>query len=113
MAVTTRTTPVPTDPVKVIMADRLADIGAEQSLRSIAQELVADEIGVLVVRMSGGPVGLVSERDIVTVLATGGDLDKQQAVDVMTSDLVTAKPTDSIVGRPADARCRSAPHRDP
>jgi CBS domain-containing protein len=101
MAVTTRTTPAPTDPVKVIMADRLADIGAEQSLRSIAQELVADEIGVLVVRMSGGPVGLVSERDIVTVLATGGDLDKQQAVDVMTSDLVTAKPTDSIasVGR--------------
>ena len=101
MAVTTRTTPVPTDPVKVIMADRLADIGAEQSLRSMAQELVAGEIGVLVVRMAGGPVGLVSERDIVTVLATGGDLDKQQAMDVMTSDLVTAKPTDSIasVGR--------------
>jgi len=56
---------------------------------------------VLVVRTSGGPVGLISERDIVTVLATGGDLDKQQAFDVMTSDLVTAKPTDSIasVGR--------------
>jgi CBS domain-containing protein len=101
MAVTTRTAPVPTDPVKIIMADRLADIGPEQSLRSIARGLVANEIGVLVVRTSGGPVGLISERDIVTVLATGGDLDKQQAVDVMTSDLVTAKPTDSIasVGR--------------
>jgi len=37
----------------------------------------------------------------VVVLATGGDLDKQQAVDIMTSDLVTARPTDSIasVGR--------------
>ena len=99
--VTTTTTAVPTDPVKVIMADRLADIGSERSLRSIAEELAADEIGVLMVRTSAGLVGLVSERDIVVVLATGGDLDKQQAVDIMTSDLVTARPTDSIasVGR--------------
>jgi CBS domain-containing protein len=101
MAVSTTISAVPTDPVKVIMADRLADLGPEQSLRSIAQELVAGEIGVLVVRAPAGPVGLVSERDVVTALATGGDLDRQQAVDLMTSDLVAARPTDSIasVGR--------------
>jgi CBS domain-containing protein len=101
MAVTTTTTAFPTDPVKAIMADRLADIGPEHSLRSIAQGLAADEIGVLVVRTATGPVGLVSERDIVTVLATGGDVDRQQAADIMTGDLVTARPTDSIasVGR--------------
>jgi CBS domain-containing protein len=100
MAMST-TTAFPTDPVKVIMTDRLADIGPEQSLRSIARGLATDEVGVLVVRTATGPVGLVSERDIVTVLATGGDLDRPQAADIMTGDLVTARSTDSIasVGR--------------
>jgi CBS domain-containing protein len=90
MAVSMTTTASPTDPVKVIMTDRLADIGPEQSLRSIARGLATDEVGVLVVRTATGPVGLVSERDIVTVLAAGGDLDRPQAADIMTGDLVTA-----------------------
>jgi CBS domain-containing protein len=51
---------------------------------------------VLIVRASAEPVGLISERDVVTVLATGGDLDGHQAMDIMTTDLVTADTTDSI-----------------
>ncbi|MGH4008333.1 MAG: CBS domain-containing protein [Pseudonocardiaceae bacterium] len=83
------------------MAKRLVDIGPEESLRSVAQELVADEIGAVLVRVPGGPVGLISERDLVTVLVGGGDFDTQQAADIMTADLVTAQPRDSIafVGR--------------
>ena len=43
----------------------------------------------------------VSERDLITVLASGGDLDTHQAADIMTADLVAAQPGDSIasVGR--------------
>jgi CBS domain-containing protein len=66
------------------------------SLRSVAQELVADEVGAALIEGPAGPIGLISERDVVTVAATGGDLDNDQAADVMTTDLVTADPDDSI-----------------
>ena len=89
------------DPIQRIMAKRLVEIGPEESLRSVAQELVADEIGAVLVRVPGGPVGLISERDLVTVLVGGGDFDTQQAADIMTADLVTAQCQDNIafVGR--------------
>ncbi|GEL17090.1 CBS domain-containing protein [Pseudonocardia asaccharolytica] len=91
----------PADPVKKIMAELVATVGYDESLRSVAQELVADEVGAVVVTSTGEPLGLISERDLVTVEATGGDLDTRQAADVMTTDLVTARREDSIesVGR--------------
>jgi CBS domain-containing protein len=54
-----------------------------------------------VVESLGAPSGLISERDLVTVFATGGDLDAHQAADVMTTDIVTAGREDSVaaVGR--------------
>jgi CBS domain-containing protein len=91
----------PADPIQKIMTKRLVEIHAEESLRSVAQELVADEIGTILVRVPGRPGGLISERDLVTVLAGGGDLDTRQAADIMTTDVVAAEPGDSIasVGR--------------
>jgi CBS domain-containing protein len=92
---------IPADPIQKIMAVQLAEVAPEESLRSVAQELVADEIGAVLVRVPGGPGGLISERDLVTVLVSGGDLDGQQAADVMSTGLVAARPQDSIasVGR--------------
>ena len=69
------------------MATTLAEVDAGDSLRSVAQELTADEIGAVLVEAGGGTVGLISERDLVTVLATGGDIDTAQAADIMTGDL--------------------------
>lgn len=87
------------DPIQKIMKKRLAEVHSEDSLRSVAQELVADEIGTVLVRVPSGQgrEGLISERDLVTVLASGGDLDAQQADDIMTTDLVAVGPQDSIV----------------
>ena len=50
----------------------------------------------MLVRTPGRPYGLVSERDLVTALATGQDPWSSQAADVMTTDLITAAPADSI-----------------
>ncbi|MFC5993467.1 cyclic nucleotide-binding/CBS domain-containing protein [Pseudonocardia hispaniensis] len=97
------------DPVKKIMAELVATVRYDDSLRSVAQELVADEVGAVVVTSTNEPLGLISERDLVTVEATGGDLDTRQAADIMTTDLVTAQSGDSIasVGRlMLDARVR-------
>lgn len=61
----------------------------------------SEEIGAVVVSARGGPAGLISERDLITILASGGDPDTHQAADVMTADLMAAQPGDSIasVGR--------------
>jgi CBS domain-containing protein len=86
----------PTQPVSTIATSVVAEVDSAQTLRSVAEELVADDIGIVLVRAPGRPSGLLSERDLVTVLAGGGDAERIQAADVMTTDLVTAAPTDSI-----------------
>lgn len=93
---TPRTVPAPTDPVRLVMARRLIGVGSDFSLRDVARELYECEIGVVLVDNPGGPTGLVSERDLVAAVADGDDLDERQALDVMTADLVTAGPDDTI-----------------
>ena len=100
----------PTDPVRRIMAERVATVGTGDSLFSVAQELVAGEIGAVVVEDARGPEGVISERDV----ATGGDIGALQAGDVMSVDLVVAGPEDGIesVGRlMRDAGVRHVPIR--
>jgi len=86
----------PTEPVSTIATSVVAEVDSSENLRTVAKELAADEIGIVLVRAPGRPSGLLSERDLVTVLADGGDPERIQAADVMTTDLVTAAPTDSI-----------------
>ncbi len=105
----------PADPVRDLMARHLASIGTDESVRAVAQELVADEIGAVLVTAAGAPTGLVSERDVVAVVAGSGEVDTEQAGGIMTTDLVTAAPTDSIayVGTlMRDAGVRHIPVRD-
>ena len=84
------------DPVANIIVEGLIEVDPRDSLCSVAQELAAHEIGVVFVRIPGGPVGLISERDLVNALVGGADLNTQQAADIATTDLVTAQPGDSI-----------------
>jgi CBS domain-containing protein len=91
-----RTGPAPTDPVRLVMARRLLGVASETSLRDVARELYESEVGVVLVDNPGGATGLLSERDLVEVVADGDDLDERQAADIMTADLVTAEPDDSI-----------------
>jgi CBS domain-containing protein len=44
---------------------------------------------------------MISERDVVAVVAAGGDLEREQVRSVMSVDLITAASTESIasVGR--------------
>jgi CBS domain-containing protein len=92
----TPTVPAPTDPVRLVMARRLVGVESDVSVREIARELYECEIGVVLVDNPGGATGLVSERDVVAAVADGDDLDKRQALDIMTADLVTAAPDDTI-----------------
>jgi CBS domain-containing protein len=57
--------------VRVFTSDLAATIEPGASLRSVADELVADEVGLLVVGTADDVRGVVSERDVVRALAQG------------------------------------------
>lgn len=84
------------DAVAAVMSAPPAEVDAGDPLRAVAQELAAGEIGAVVVRSAGAVVGLVSERDLVAVLAVGGDPDMTQAAEVMSTDLVVVRAGDSV-----------------
>ncbi|GAA4731415.1 CBS domain-containing protein [Actinomycetospora chibensis] len=84
-----------TTPVRDLATWNLATVGAEATLREVAEELALDEIGVVVVAHGSDPVGLVSERDLVAVIAGGWSADTQ-AADMMTVDLVTTSGTTTV-----------------
>ncbi len=76
----------------------------ESNLRTVAQTLAEESIGAVVVRGTRPPgapgsraEGVVSERDIVQALADGHDPDRTRAQDVMTLDLASAGPEESVL----------------
>ncbi|PVZ06315.1 cyclic nucleotide-binding/CBS domain-containing protein [Actinomycetospora cinnamomea] len=104
-----------TTAVREVVDRNLATVEPDATLQDVAEELALDEIGVVVVQHGHEPIGLISERDLVTVLASGGDLETQ-ATDLMTVDLVTAGEDTSVadVGRlMVDARVRHVLVRGP
>lgn len=96
----------PTDPVSRLMRRTVATIDESYSLTEVAAELTADEIGAVVVTGAHGPVGVVTERDIVTVLGVGGDPDSRQAGEVMNTELIWASTEETV--REVGTRMRAA-----
>jgi CBS domain-containing protein len=86
----------PSDPVRMIMSAPVATVDAGDTLLEVAGELLADEVGVVLVSSGRAPVGLLSERDLVAVAAAGDDLAVVQAGEAMTADLTWAPPGTSI-----------------
>ncbi|HWM03237.1 MAG TPA: CBS domain-containing protein [Actinophytocola sp.] len=86
----------PSDPVRMIMSTPVATVDPGSTLLDVAGELLADEVGAVLVSSGPGPVGLLSERDLITVAATGDDLAVVQAGQAMTADLTWAAPETSI-----------------
>ena len=82
-------------PVGALANRNLATVPPGATLQEVAGELATDEVGVVVVQSGDEPTGVISERDLVGVVAHGGDLDAQ-ATELMTVDLVSA-PEDAPV----------------
>lgn len=87
----------PSDPVSRIMVWPVATVYTQASLRQVAESLAADGIGALGVIDHEHLVGVVSERDVVNHLAQSANPDHVTAGEVMTTDLVTARPDESIL----------------
>jgi CBS domain-containing protein len=86
-----------TDPVRVAMMWPVATVETLASLSQVAEALSADEIGALCVIENGVLAGIISERDVVTHVANGADPAHLTAGEVMSSDLITVGPEDTVL----------------
>ena len=59
--------------VSIVAADSIATVPATATLQEVAEELVKDEVGLLVVGSRRDVKGVVSERDLVRAMAAGKD----------------------------------------
>lgn len=83
------------DPVRSIMNCPVASLDPGATVREAAEELLRNDIGALLVT-DGARTGLISERDLVSLVSAPGDITSAQIGDVLTWDLVWATPDDSI-----------------
>ena len=76
----------------------VATAGPGTRVSEIAKRMKDQRIGALVVVEDGGPVlGIVSERDVVNgFVERGRDLSEATAGDLMTADVLTCAPADTI-----------------
>lgn len=87
----------PSDPVRTVMMWPVATVESLATLTQVAEALAADEIGALCVIEQDTLAGIVSERDLVTHLAAGADPAHLTAGDVMSNDLITVGPEDTVL----------------
>jgi CBS domain-containing protein len=97
----------PDDPVERLLTGPPVAVHAEDTLLSVAELFVEDSIGAVVVRGPDGPVGIVSERDVVAAVVDGLDLEADRASDVMAVDILTID-ADRPISAAADAMVSGA-----
>jgi CBS domain-containing protein len=75
-------------PISTITGDPVKRIAVDATVADVAKALVAGDVGVIVVGDDARPAALMSERDVVRVVATGKDPAAVRAVDVASTKLV-------------------------
>jgi CBS domain-containing protein len=78
--------------------DRLGDIARRiaitvrptATLRQAAEQMATNDVGLVVVLTGGRLRGVASERDIVTAIADGADVDDERIENVMAIDVLSA-----------------------
>lgn len=83
-------------PIATVMRHTTVTVRLGSTLREVSETLTREEVGAVVVKGSQPLAGIVSERDLVRAIADGADPDVDRAEDVMTFDVVSASPDDSV-----------------
>ncbi|HSA39164.1 MAG TPA: CBS domain-containing protein [Mycobacterium sp.] len=84
----------------IVVADLIGDavvrIPAAASVAEAAKAIVDKGVGVLVVGDEARPTAVLSERDVVRVVAAGDDPAAVRAADIATTKLVWCEAEDSV-----------------
>lgn len=83
-------------PVAALIGDRIITVPAAATVADVARMLTDSDIGAVVVGDPSDIVGIVSERDIVYVVAAGRDPDVLTAADVASRELVRCDAESSV-----------------
>jgi signal-transduction protein with cAMP-binding, CBS, and nucleotidyltransferase domain len=86
----------PDDAIRIVVHRPAVQVHTEDSLRAVAETLTEESVGAVMVKGTHPP-SLVSERDLVAALAAGVDPDACRAADIMTEDLASATPDETIL----------------
>lgn len=74
-------------------------VSPEMTVAELLTGLATRNVGAMVVVGPDGPVGIVSERDVVRNLhAHGAELMEHAVADIMSTDVITCTPADSVDG---------------
>ncbi|MGC4112088.1 MAG: CBS domain-containing protein [Nocardioides sp.] len=87
----------PASEVRRLMMWPVATVETTATLSEVAEALAADEVGALCVTDDGRLAGIVSERDVVMHLAANADPAHLCAGEIMSDDLVTVSPDDTVL----------------
>jgi CBS domain-containing protein len=75
-------------PVFSVIGTPVVRVAADATVADVARAIVTSEVGAVVVGEGERPAALVSERDIVRVVAAGEDPASVRALDVASTNLV-------------------------
>ena len=75
-------------PISTITGDPVARVPADATVTDVAKAMVAHDVGAIVVGHEERPTALLSERDIVRVVAAGHDPATVPAADIASTKLV-------------------------
>lgn len=72
-------------------------VSPDMTVGELLDGLVTRNVGAMVVVDASGPVGIVSERDVVRSLhAHGADVLGHRVADIMSTHVITCTPADSV-----------------
>lgn len=81
--------PSATDPIATLASWPVATVEHDATLQVAIAVLGAEELGALLVLRHDAPVGIISERDVISHLAQDGDPAHLLVGEVMSGELVT------------------------
>lgn len=82
--------------ISTITGDAVVRVGAEATVADVATMIVDSEVGAVVVGDAPRPEALVTERDVVRVVASGQDPSGVRAADVASTTLIWCDADDTV-----------------
>lgn len=83
-------------PVSLVTGDRVARVASDSTVADVATTIADEGVGAVVIGEQAWPTAVVTERDVVRVVAAGHDPATVRALDIASTKLVWC-PADATV----------------
>jgi CBS domain-containing protein len=84
-------------PIVDVMPMRLVQVAPDDSVHAAAARMAQEDVGSVAVCEGSRLVGILTERDVLRLVARGADPERTRAAELMTTELVTVSPDDDVV----------------